>query len=1151
MNNQASTTVNKFDDFNQPKIKLMTSRKFAPLFWTQFFAAFNDNFVKNTLVLLILTTVIEKQQEALTTLSIVIFMLPFLLLSATGGQLADRFDKAYLARLLKLAEIGLAVFAAIALFYSSILFLMIALFLFGVGSALFGPIKYAVLPEQIEQAALPTANAYIEAATFVAILGGTIGAAVVFSGLGSSWFASILIIIFAICAWFGSTLMPHYGSAQKDLVIDRNFMRATWTLLNEIVRERNLLIVALMVSWFWFLGAILLSVVPIITDVLGKYHASLAFFLTIFAVAVAIGSGIAAWLSAGRIVLLQSVIGTFIFGITALDFAWVIHSLPVLEHTVTTFAQFLVLDGIAHLSIDIAIMAMAGSFLVVPGFAALQAWAHPERRARVVAANNVLNAGAMVIGGAILALLQILGMPLYAVVLLLGISSIVAAFVMLRYLPTHPFRDFVSILFRACFRLEVKGFDNLSKAGKTPVLALNHVSFLDGLLAAALTENQIMNPPVFAINADIAQKWWIKPFLRYMNAYLLDPTKPMAVRGLISAVKNGAPLVIFPEGRITVTGSLMKVYDGAAMIADKTGCQIVPIKIDGLERTPFSRLNDIQIKKVLFPKVTVTITEPVSLDLDATLKSRVRRIQAGSELYNIMSDLMFKTSGKSEVIFAELIKAADLHGMRSVAIEDPIAGNLTYSKMLIAIRALAVKFAGQLQNQDNVGVLLPNSNAVALSFFALQSAGKIPAMLNFSAGFSALKSAINTAQLKSIITSRGFIKKAHLTETVKQLESELNIRLIYLEDTKENISFNDKLHAIYKRKQAVVNAINPHNPAVILFTSGSEGTPKGVVLTHANILANVNQAAARVDFNKADKVFNVLPVFHSFGLTAAMILPLVSGVPVYFYPSPLHYRIVPEAIYSSNSTIIFATDTFLSGYGRNAHPYDFRSIRYCFAGAEPVKNSTKNMMFEKFGVRILEGYGVTETSPILAINTPMYNKAGTVGKFLSSIEWQLDKVAGIETGGRLQVKGPNVMAGYLRAENPGVIEYLKDGWHDTGDIVDVDAEGFITIIGRVKRFAKIGGEMISLTAVENLASKCFANTLLAVVNIPDERKGEALILVSADKNVNRNSLLQFAREQGISELYVPSKIVYNTIPVLGTGKVNYPLLTEQVLQQLS
>jgi len=310
----------------------------------------------------------------------------------------------------------------------------------------------------------------------------------------------------------------------------------------------------------------------------------------------------------------------------------------------------------------------------------------------------------------------------------------------------------------------------------------------------------------------------------------------------------------------------------------------------------------------------------------------------------------------------------------------------------------------------------------------------------------------------------------------------------------------------------------------------------------------VAQAAAKVDFNKADKMFNVLPVFHSFGLTAGTILPLVSGVPVYFYPSPLHYRIVPEAIYSSNATIIFGTDTFLNGYGRNAHPYDLRSIRYCFAGAEAVKPATRQMMMEKFGIRILEGYGVTETAPIAALNTPMYGKAGTIGKLVPGMQARLEKVDGIDAGGRLFLKGPNVMAGYLRVEQPGVLEPPPDGWHDTGDIASIDEQGFITIIGRAKRFAKLGGEMVSLAAVEALASRCFPLIPLGVVAVPDVKKGEALVLVSEDEAVNRAALLKLARSEGVSELFVPSRILHAPLPVLGTGKINYPALLAWVLE---
>jgi acyl-[acyl-carrier-protein]-phospholipid O-acyltransferase/long-chain-fatty-acid--[acyl-carrier-protein] ligase len=286
-------------------------------------------------------------------------------------------------------------------------------------------------------------------------------------------------------------------------------------------------------------------------------------------------------------------------------------------------------------------------------------------------------------------------------------------------------------------------------------------------------------------------------------------------------------------------------------------------------------------------------------------------------------------------------------------------------------------------------------------------------------------------------------------------------------------------------------------------------------------------------------VFNILPVFHSFGLTVGVILPLVSGVRIYLYPSPLHYRTVPELIYGINATIMFGTDTFLNGYARAANPYDLRSIRYILSGAEPVKESTRRIYLEKFGLRILEGYGVTETAPALALNTPMFNKFGTVGRLLPGMEARLEKVEGVEEGGRLFVKGPNVMLGYLRAENPRVLERPPHGWYDTGDIVTIDDQGFITIKGRAKRFAKVGGEMISLAAVEMLAAELWPYAVSAVVAIPDQRKGERLLLYTQKKDATRADVIGFARARHASELMIPAEVIFmEKLPMLGSGKVD-------------
>src|SRR5436309_2409382 len=595
----------------------------------------------------------------------------------------------------------------------------------------------------------------------------------------------------------------------------------------------------------------------------------------------------------------------------------------------------------------------------------------------------------------------------------LGLASLVVAILIGRTMPTSSMSDALSIIYRALFRIEVKGLENLHNAGPNVIIALNHVSFLDAGLAMSLRSRK----PVFAIDVGIAKMWWVRPFLKLTNALPLDPMKPMAVRTLIEAVRAGNALIIFPEGRITVTGSLMKVYDGAAMIADKADAEIVPVRIEGLEQTPFSRLSKGQVRRKWFPKVTVTVLEPVKLTVDPGLKGRYRRQAAGAALYGIMSDLVFRTTSTDRTVIQAVIEAAKTHGLRRVAVEDPVTGALTYKRPLVARKA--------------------------------------------------------------------------------------------------------------------------DDWAAILFTSGSEGVPKGVVLSHRNMLANAAQAAARIDFGRQDKVFNVLPVFHSFGLTVGVVLPLVSGVRLYLYPSPLHYRTVAELIYGVNATIMFGTDTFLAGYARSAHPYDFRSLRYILAGAEPVKESTRRMYMEKFGLRILEGYGVTETAPALALNTPMFNTFGTVGRLMPGTEARLDPVEGVEEGGRLWVRGPNVMLGYLKVENPGVLEPPAEGWHDTGDIVTIDERGFITIKGRAKRFAKIGGEMISLAAVETLASELWPNALSAVVSIPDMRKGERLILVTQQKNATRSEFQAFAKVKHASDLMIPAEVwVMDKLPVLGSGKVD-------------
>ncbi len=532
------------------------------------------------------------------------------------------------------------------------------------------------------------------------------------------------------------------------------------------------------------------------------------------------------------------------------------------------------------------------------------------------------------------------------------------------------------------------------------------------------------------------------------------------------------------------------------------------------------------------------------LSIDDALKGKARRMAAGEALYQIMSDLVFRTTPTDTTIFAAAVAAGEKHGLSRVALEDPLSGKLTYRKILIGARVLGERIARIGAVGEAVGIMLPNANAAGVTFLAVGSAGRVPAMINFTSGATSILSGCAAAGVKTILTSRAFIEKGKLDKLAATLEQET--RLVYLEDMRADVSLFDKLVAARQFKTPVV-ARKSEDMAAILFTSGSEGAPKGVALSHRNMLANAAQAAARIDFGRQDKVFNVLPVFHCFGLTIGFMLPLISGVPVYFYPSPLHYRIVPELIYGTNATIFFGTDTFLGGYARSAHPYDFRSIRYVVAGAEPVKQSTRDTWSEKFGIRILEGYGVTETAPVLALNTPMFNKFGTVGRLMPGIDHKLEQMPGVDEGGRLLVRGPNVMMGYLKNDRPGVLQPPEDGWYDTGDIVTIDTQGFVTIKGRAKRFAKIGGEMVSLAAIEQLAAEFWPNALSAAATEIDPRKGERIVLVTQQKDAARADFAAFAKSKGASDLSIPAEVmVVDQVPILGSGKLDFGAVTKLV-----
>lgn len=428
-------------------------------------------------------------------------------------------------------------------------------------------------------------------------------------------------------------------------------------------------------------------------------------------------------------------------------------------------------------------------------------------------------------------------------------------------------------------------------------------------------------------------------------------------------------------------------------------------------------------------------------------------------------------------------------------------------------------------------------------------------MLNFSVGAKNMVSMCKTAVVKKVITSRLFIRNAKMENVVEELKDS-GFQVVYLEDLRNKISLWEKINAYLRYKiKRVPHQAGGNKKAVILFTSGSEGAPKAVVLSHANIISNIKQMASIETINVTDTIFNALPMFHSFGLTVGTLFPLLEGAKLFLYPSPLHYRVISEIVYEIGASVMFGTDTFFRGYAKIAHPIDFHNIRFMFGGAEAIKPDTRNMWVERFGIRVMEAYGSTECSPVVTANNRIFNRFGSIGKLLPKIQHKIIPVDGIENGGELVVKGPNIMMGYIMPDNPGVLVPLEGGWYHTGDVVDIDEIGFVFIKDRIKRFAKIGGEMVSLNAVDEMVRNAYARSgaeySYGVVSVPHESKGEQIVLVTNNKDVTQDGLHSFIRSNGMSELYLPRIILYHdSLPVFATGKADNVTLKKQVLEEL-
>jgi acyl-[acyl-carrier-protein]-phospholipid O-acyltransferase/long-chain-fatty-acid--[acyl-carrier-protein] ligase len=698
------------------------------------------------------------------------------------------------------------------------------------------------------------------------------------------------------------------------------------------------------------------------------------------------------------------------------------------------------------------------------------------------------------------------------------------------------------LLFRLLFRFAAYNEAVLHTPG--PVLLLpNHLSWLDWIFLGVCLERDWR----FVASSTTAQRSFVHRWIMVnRRTFPVDPLSPYGAKHMAEYLRTGGRLVLFPEGRLSATGSLMKLFDGTGFLLHRADPKIIVAYLRGNHRLPYSPNSD---RKRLFPRITVHFSEV----LTAPRFDHLPMGEARSRLTAWLRDRLLELQLQVETAFGprtvpEAIRETARRCPTAPVLRD-VTHPWTYRRLLRVSGVLASIWREVLPvDTSRVGVLLPNVNTTPAVLLSLWSLGRVPAVLNYTTGPAIMLACVQLAGVTHIITTRAFVERARLRH---EPLTAAGVQRVYLEDVRARLGLGRKLAAAAGLLRLPRPASrDPGATAVILFTSGSEGVPKGVELTHGNLLVNVRQMLAVCDLQDGDRMFNALPLFHSFGLTAGLLLPLVRGFPVLLYPSPLHYRIIPMLVYLENSTILLSTNTFLNLYARRAHRYDFHALRYLFAGAEKVQDSTAAAWAQLFGVRVLEGYGATECSPVIAVNTPLAPKAGAAGRLLPGMEWRIEPVEGVAAGGRLLVRGPNVMKGYLNPEANARFQALG-GWYDTGDIARVDDERFVHIQGRLKRFAKISGEMVSLGAIEDALAGAWPHygprCQVAVLAQPDEVKGEKLVAVTTEPRLKLEDLRAAVRARGLPPLWAPRELRWlRDLPRLGTGKVNYRELEQLV-----
>jgi len=1121
---------------------------FWSLIVTQFQGAFNENGLKYFFIYLILSLHLDsKQEDHLIFLVGVLFAAPFILFSMTGGYFADRFSKRSVTIGTKIFEITVVVFSVIALLRfhehpaTTIPLLLVAIFLASSQAAIFGPSKYGLLPELLPESRLSWGNGVIELGTFLAIIGGTvIGSRLPDYFHGREVNGSYFFLACSILGLFIALLISRVPAADPAKAFRINVFGDLFTHLRTSRSDRPLWLAIVGNTYFWFLGALLqFNVVLYGERVLHVPGSESAKLQAAIAIGIGVGSFVAGSLSGGRIE----------YGLVPLG---------ALGMTVFGFLLSVPHISFLHILILLAALGFSGGFFIVPISALIQHRPNEKDKGGVIASANLLSfIGVAAAAGVPTLFSQYLHLGPGAVFLWASVGTMIAAAYLIYLLPDSLLRLLLWLATHTLYRIHTKGGENVPPRGGA-MLCPNHSSMVDAVLLIATTDRPIR----FLMFKGSYEHWLVKPFAKILGVIpISSQQRPRelihSLRAATDALKNGELLCIFPEGQMTRIGQMLPFRRGLERIMKGVEAPIIPVYIDGVWGSIFSFAGGKFLwkfpRKIPYP-VQVTFGPPLS---SATPAQEVRR-----QVQELGVDAFADRKGRLQTISRAFIHTARRHPFH-FAMADGRTPRLSYFSALIKTVFLARRLRKYSKDQAMVGLFLPPSIPGALANYAAMLMGKIPVNLNYTVSRDSLESCARQCELKTTITSKLFLEKIKVQPPGE---------VIYAEDLAANPGFFEKLAALFgafflptgmlQKFCGATRKATLDDTATVIFSSGSTGEPKGVILSHYNIAANVAQLLQVFMLHKDDRILGILPFFHSFGFTATLCLPAASGIGAVFHPSPLDSRAIGALVSEHSVTMLIATPTFLNAYTRRCTPEDFGSLRIVMAGAEKLPDRISIAFEDQFGIRPLEGYGCTECSPVVAVNTYDFRaaqfrqvgaKRGTIGHPLPGIAIRIadpetGELRGIGEPGLLFVRGPNIMQGYLdRPEKTA--EVLKDGWYNTGDIATVDEDGFLRITDRLSRFSKIGGEMVPHIKVEEKLQEISQATeqVFAVTAVPDEKKGERLIVLTTVSEEDLTSILENFAKADLPALWKPRAdnfVRIETLPYLGTGKLDLRRLRE-------